>query len=139
MNILKNAAEAAAGGINGEDGASVRVNLSANGRCARLQVINTGRRLAPGELERHMAPMSSEKKEGIGLGIVIIQSIAEAHGGSFSLRALEAGGAEAVLELPLKFEGEAADREIQETCDVKKSMPSGLAPNTLDNKEEPKK
>lgn len=119
LNILKNAAEAAAGGINGEDGASVRVNLSANGRCARLQVVNTGRRLAPGELERHMAPMSSEKKEGIGLGIVIIQSIAEAHGGSFSLRALEAGGAEAVLELPLKFEGEAADREIQETCDVK--------------------
>ena len=59
--------------------------------------------------------------------------------GSFSLRALEAGGAEAVLELPLKFEGEAADREIQETCDVKKSMPSGLAPNTLGNKEEPKK
>ena len=54
-------------------------------------------------------------------------------------RPLEAGGAEAVLELPLKFEGEAADREIQETCDVKKSMPSGLAPNTLDNKEEPKK
>lgn len=139
LNILKNAAEAAAGGINGEDGASVRVNLSANGRCARLQVVNTGRRLAPGELERHMAPMSSEKKEGIGLGIVIIQSIAEAHGGSFSLRALEAGGAEAVLELPLKFEGETADREIQETCDVKKSMPSGLAPNTLDNKEEPKK
>jgi len=139
LNILKNAAEAAAGGINGEDGASVRVNLSANGRCARLQVVNTGRRLAPGELERHMAPMSSEKKEGIGLGIVIIQSIAEAHGGSFSLRALEAGGAEAVLELPLKFEGEAADREIQETCDVKKSMPSGLVPNTLDNKEEPKK
>ena len=42
-------------------------------------------------------------------------------------------------ELPLKFEGEAADREIQETCDVKKSMPSGLVPNTLDNKEEPKK
>ena len=83
--------------------------------------------------------MSSEKKEGIGLGIVIIQSIAEAHGGIFSLRALEAGGAEAVLELPLKFEGEAADREIQETCDVKKSMPSGLAPNTLGNKEEPKK
>ena len=86
-----------------------------------------------------MAPMSSEKKEGIGLGIVIIQSIAEAHGGTFSLRALEAGGAEAVLELPLKSESETADREIQETCDMKKPMPSSLAPNTPDNKEEPKK
>ena len=39
----------------------------------------------------------------------------------------------------LVVDDETADREIQETCDVKKSMPSGLAPNTLDNKEEPKK
>ena len=59
-----------------------------------------------------MAPMSSDKKEGIGLGIVIIQSIAEAHGGSFTLRALESGGAEALLELPLRHEeGRSNDQE----------------------------
>lgn len=106
LNILKNAAEAAASGIDGENGASVQITLSANDKFARLQVENSGRHIAPGELEAHMAPMSSDKKEGMGLGIVIIQSIAEAHGGSFNLQALQSGGVKAVLELPLRREAE---------------------------------
>lgn len=90
LNILKNAAEAAAGGSMGKT-----VLRSRQSFCQRpLRAASSGQHWSTSgawRARRHMAPMSSEKKEGIGLGIVIIQSIAEAHGGSFSRGRLRRG------------------------------------------------
>jgi signal transduction histidine kinase len=39
--------------------------------------------------------------EGTGLGLTIVKSIAEAHGGTISLEARPEGGLRVVIELPL--------------------------------------
>lgn len=97
FNILKNAAEAAQSGA----GTKIYVRLTQVNERMRLVVENDGSLLDKDTLTEHMMPMSSQKEEGIGLGIIIISSIAEAHGGSFSLVPLDKGGAVAALEIPL--------------------------------------
>lgn len=103
MNILKNAFEAA----TDEAGAATRteprinVQLTVSGERVRLMVENSGRVLTDEMLAEHMTPLSSRKQGGTGLGIMIVSSIAEAHGGTFSLTPAEKGGARAVLDLPL--------------------------------------
>lgn len=96
MNILKNAAEATA------DKADARVTVDLREKAGRavLRIENDGHMLDQQTLAEHMTPMSSAKETGIGLGLVIISSIAEAHGGSFTLSPLETGGARAVLDIP---------------------------------------
>ena len=56
----------------------------------------------PAEFQKHITGAPSSKTGGTGLGLIIIHSIAEAHGGSFAIRPLPEGGAQARLELPLE-------------------------------------
>lgn len=106
-NILKNASEAAVSG----DGKKISVTLAASGNRAKFVCENDGRLLERERLLEHMTPMSTSKEEGIGLGLIIINSIAEAHGGRFSLEPKEAGGAVAVMELPLAGEHQISTEE----------------------------
>lgn len=113
LNILRNAFEAAE--AEGKP-RGVRLRLSAEGSAgpserAALEVENAGRRLAEKELAEYLQPISSRKAEGIGLGVLITSSIAEAHGGSFTLRPLPAGGARALLQLPLAPKDSAGSSE----------------------------
>ena len=96
LNILKNAAEAVAD----EPKASIRATLDVKDGFARLVVENDGHRVNREKLAE-LTPMRSRKTDGIGLGLIIINSIAEAHGGRFSLEPRAQGGAIAVLALPV--------------------------------------
>ena len=95
LNILKNAVEAA--GAAGR----IAVEMTTDGTSVNVEVENTGKVLTAEVLSQHMHPLSSRKSEGIGLGIIIIHSIAEAHGGSFLLTPRLDGGAVASLTLPV--------------------------------------
>ena len=94
LNILKNAAEAS-------DTGRIAVTMTGDARTVQVTVENSGNELTSEILAEHMQPLSSRKTDGIGLGIIIIHSVAEAHGGSFSLTPRAGGGATAVLTLPV--------------------------------------
>ena len=94
LNILKNAAEAS-------DTGRIIVTMTGDARTVRVIVENSGSELTAETLAEHMQPLSSRKSDGIGLGIIIIHSVAEAHGGRFSLTPKTGGGATAVLTLPV--------------------------------------
>lgn len=94
-NLMKNGAEAA--GPEGE----MAVTLERGEGAARLEIENSGKILNEAELARLLQPFASQKKTGLGLGIPIVRSIAEAHRGSLAFAKRPGGGVIAVLKLPL--------------------------------------
>ena len=96
LNILKNAAEA----VYDEPKADIRASLDVKDGSVRFVVENDGRIVSREKLIEQM-PMRSRKTDGIGLGLIIISSIAEAHGGHFKIEPRKQGGAIAILTLPV--------------------------------------
>ncbi len=76
LNLVLNGVEAA--GKNGW----VRVELAAREQATILRVLDSGPGPQGPILERLFEPFATGKPEGIGLGLVVAQKIAEAHGGS---------------------------------------------------------
>lgn len=89
LNLLKNAQRATE-----EAGATtpVRVRLFRTAEKIRLTVENDGRMLSDEEVAKLGTPFSTTSEEGLGLGLVIVQSIAEAHRAKLFYRARETGG-----------------------------------------------
>lgn len=89
LNLLKNAQRATE-----EAGATtpVRVRLFRTAEKIRLTVENDGRLLSEEEVARLGTPFSTTSEDGLGLGLVIVQSIAEAHRAKLFYRARETGG-----------------------------------------------
>lgn len=83
LNLLKNAADAMADLPLAERRISVRSDLR-EGRL-RICVADRGPAVAPETLERLFEPFFTTKAEGLGLGLSICKSIAEAHGGRLSV------------------------------------------------------
>ena len=97
LNLLKNAQRATE-----EAGTStpVRVQLLRTAERIRLTVENDGRLLSEEEVARLGTPFSTTSVDGLGLGLVIVQSIAEAHRAKLLYRAREAGGLLVTLDFP---------------------------------------
>ncbi len=98
VNLLRNAAEAA---LENPD-APPRVELSwrAGDNFAAIALRDSGLGLLnPGNL---FVPFYTTKPGGTGIGLLLAKQIAEAHGGSLTLRNRDRGGAEAELRLPLQ-------------------------------------
>jgi signal transduction histidine kinase len=66
-----------------------------------ITVTDTGSGIEPGNVDRIFEPFFTTKTEGMGLGLSICRSIAEAHGGRLWASAHKAGGAVFHLMLPL--------------------------------------
>jgi signal transduction histidine kinase len=95
-NLLENAAIHAAN-------SSIHVQLEQIGSSLQLNVTDTGRGLSPEALERareafYRAP--GTKSQGSGLGLAVVDRIAQAHSGSFKLENNDPHGLRATLELP---------------------------------------
>ncbi|WP_437312501.1 ATP-binding protein [Sorangium sp. So ce385] len=105
LNLISNALDAVSGRPYGDRRVIVRT-ARADGRVA-LVVEDSGEGGAMDDLERLFEPFFTTKSEGLGLGLCISRSIADAHGGRLWAERAPAGGVAARLELP----GEAAQEE----------------------------
>jgi signal transduction histidine kinase len=88
-------------------GGTITASIELGDRDAHVHVDDTGRGLAPGELEAIFAPFArgtqakAADSAGLGLGLPIARRIAERHGGAIAAHNRPAGGARFSLRLPL--------------------------------------
>jgi signal transduction histidine kinase len=100
-NVIDNAIN------HNQPGGWVRVQTAVEGPVARIIVENGGPVLAQQEVEqlvqpfRRLGAQRTGSEEGSGLGLSIVSTIAEAHGGTVDLQALRDGGLRVVIALPL--------------------------------------
>jgi two-component system, LuxR family, sensor kinase FixL len=115
LNLLHNALEAMVGGGEAVTMVSVRCRRvrSSTGSAqapamgsgqAYITVTDTGPGLPAGAEETVFDPFYTTKKDGMGMGLSIVRSILESHGGSIRAANHERGGAVFELLLPLAVE-----------------------------------
>ncbi|MCF0253706.1 MAG: PhnD/SsuA/transferrin family substrate-binding protein [Duodenibacillus sp.] len=99
-NLLKNARESAlAAGKSPE----IALELACEAGHAVLAVRDNGPEISDGELAERTQPLRSSKAEGLGLGVLIVQTVVEKSRGSLSVRAAHPG-AVVTVRLPLAEE-----------------------------------
>ncbi|MFC8348346.1 sensor histidine kinase [Streptomyces sp. NPDC057280] len=85
---------------------TVRVGTGVRGETAVLTVENTGERLTPERAETLTEPFQRGTERvhadhaGVGLGLAIIKTITQAHGGTLTLTPRATGGIRVAVELP---------------------------------------
>ena len=100
-NVIDNAVN------HNEVGGWIRVSTEVEGTLARIVVENGGPILAEGDVDRLARPLRrlgverTGSEKGSGLGLSIVASIAEVHGGTLNLHARSDGGLRVVIALPL--------------------------------------
>jgi signal transduction histidine kinase len=85
-----------------EPGGFLEVSTRTEGRAVRLLVRNGGPRIEPEVAQTLTEPFRRIDRSygGFGLGLSIVRSVAEVHGGTVELVAPEAGGLEVRVRLP---------------------------------------
>lgn len=66
-----------------------------------LSVVDGGRGMSPAELAKIGEPFYTTRDQGTGLGVSVVKSVAQAHGGAFLLRSRAGRGTWAELVLPV--------------------------------------
>jgi len=97
MNLLVNAFDA----VTAVDGPrEVKVRARARGELVDVAVLDTGKGIARGDLERVFEPFFTRKPNGMGMGLAISRTIVEAHGGRIAARHRAERGTMFELSLP---------------------------------------
>lgn len=96
LNLAKNAVEAL-----GERGGTVRLRVERDATHARLLVQDDGPGIPTEVLQRIRDPFFTTKRDGTGLGLPIVDGIAQDHGGSLEIDTGPGRGATFGLRLPL--------------------------------------
>ena len=110
LNLLQNARDvhrSAAQAGAGEPG-TIEVEMGVEEGCLSMAVRDHGPPLPPEALALLFTPFHTTKPDGLGLGLSISRSIAEAHGGALHARPVplsQGGGMRMVLLLPLAHDG----------------------------------
>jgi C4-dicarboxylate-specific signal transduction histidine kinase/integral membrane sensor domain MASE1 len=103
LNLLHNAMEAMADGRRHPT--TVVVRCRSHGDMAVVSVSDSGPGLVAGKEETVFEPFYTTKKDGMGMGLSIVRSILESHGGSIRASNVERGGA--IFEFTLPLAGDA--------------------------------
>lgn len=99
LNLVKNAAEAIE--IQGRICVRVGVEHRDGPSVAVVEVIDTGRGIAPEEIPQLFHTFYTTKKTGTGLGLPAVQRIARGHGGRVIVDSTPGASTRFALELPL--------------------------------------
>ncbi len=100
-NLAENALHAC------EEGGKVRVRLRSDATNAWITVEDTGPGIPEAQVKRVFDPFFSTKKGGTGLGLPIVKTIVDRHGGTIDIaRSEDLGGAAITIRLPLACSGE---------------------------------
>lgn len=99
LNLVTNALQAAG------PAACVSVSAARQGTLMELRVSDNGPGVPPSLRERIFEPFFTARSDGTGLGLAVVRSVAEAHGGSVQVEDCAPGGACFVLRIPLGREG----------------------------------
>jgi two-component system sensor kinase FixL len=94
LNLVKNATEAMPGG------GKIKIEALAIDRAIAIEVTDTGTGI-PLDIDA-FEPFVTTKKEGTGIGLVIVRQVVTAHGGQISYRSRPGEGTTFRIELPLK-------------------------------------
>jgi signal transduction histidine kinase len=82
----------------------VRVRKDVTPGCARLEVIDHGVGIEPGMLQKIFDPFQraacTKHIEGLGLGLFVVRSIVESHGGRVQVQSERGHGSQFIIELP---------------------------------------
>lgn len=99
LNLVLNALQA----LDGQPPERRRIELAARVEGMRLvfSVADQGPGVAPAHVQRLFDPFFTTKADGLGLGLKICRSIAEAHGGALTWHPRPGGGAVFEFSLPL--------------------------------------
>ena len=110
VNLLRNAQHAARG-----DDLRVEIATRAAGGRARLTVGDNGRGMPPEIAARVFDPFFSTRRRdgGTGLGLSLVHSIVEEHGGTIDVLSRPGAGTTFVIELPPADEAKAAAEPAQ--------------------------
>jgi signal transduction histidine kinase len=97
VNLLTNA-------LRYGGGCNVEVRVEVEGKCARINVIDQGKGIAPEDVERIFQPFErgarNGEPKGLGLGLYISRQLAVAHGGELSVTSTPGQGSTFSLSLP---------------------------------------
>jgi signal transduction histidine kinase len=95
LNLMLNAVESLEG--DGE----IRIGLRCVNNNYIITVKDNGKGIPEDELERIFEPFYTTKEGGSGLGLPIVKSIIERHGGYISIHSQESEGTTVTIELPI--------------------------------------
>ncbi len=97
VNLLDNAVAA----VNGNGKIEIKTSYDKVYRRVRVQVIDNGCGIPPGDKMKLFEPYFSTKKSGTGLGLTIVGSIISDHNGTVSIRDNSPKGTIVTFELPV--------------------------------------
>jgi two-component system sensor kinase FixL len=103
LNLVRNAVDSIAG--SGQSHGRIQITARRSDDSADLLeigVLDSGPGIAANLVEHLFKPLTTSKKEGLGLGLSICFAIADAHGGRIWLHSNQAGATEFRLSLPLE-------------------------------------
>ena len=87
------------------DGGNILIKLSSeDSERVRVEVIDTGRGIAPEDISKVFEPYYSTKDTGTGLGLAIVRKAVEDHGGTVSVHSKQGSGTTFTIILPLQPE-----------------------------------
>lgn len=99
------------------EGGLITIGTRIQGDYAQLYITDTGIGIPAHELSRLFTPFfrasnaSSRHFPGVGLGLYLCQSIANAHGGMISVTSQEGQGSTFLLSLPYQLQGQGEDEQ----------------------------
>ncbi len=102
INLLMNAIEAT------PRGGRVDVYTRTSGDSIEIEISDTGRGIAPENLETVFKPFFTTRHTGTGLGLSITREIIQRHGGTVALRSRQGEGTTVTIRLPAHANGAAA-------------------------------